>query len=192
MENFMFQGMSRRFRVVCSHNLNNPDKFFIDISLDGLASHDAIFKMQKIRYKDENLERVCNDGRGIMLREARSDGSIHLMYTQHRDPYAQLAQKRMRAIIDPLIIARFKEMREGEHIQTICEPLFTYNYELQNVCKSKGYAESLQEEEALREVKKQERLKKLKQIRQEFYAKQKYADAPHLRLMLKQAECRGD
>ncbi len=183
--------MNTRYRVVVSHNKQHPDTYFIDICRDGFCSHDMLFSMQKKYYEDENLERVFNDSRGIMLIESK-DGDIHLRYTGHCDIMARRHQEALRKKIDPLIIKTFKNMKDENKLQTISVPLIEINTDLQQVCKNKGYAENAQEEKALKEAEKAERIAYLKKIRHQFYLKQKYADAPHKRLMLSQASRSGD
>ncbi len=187
----MYTSMIVSYRVVCSRNPKNPEKFFVDICRDGFCSHEVMLKMQKKRYGDDKLESLCSAGRGIMIREAR-DGSVRLVYTYHRDFYARQAQAKIREKIDPLILAAFAEMRKKGDFQTIHESLIECNNELVEASSKKGYAESLQEEQALQAAEKAERLARLKEIRRSFYERQKYAAQPHLRLALMQAERSGD
>lgn len=187
----MFYAMFIRYRVVCSQNPEKPEKVYIDICRDGFCSHDLMFQLQKKKYNDNKLERVFNDSRGIMLREGR-DGSIALLYTNHKDAMARKAQNEKRAIIDPLIIRVFKQMKEEGACVTFSMPMNAYGEERGGILKREGNVQCLKDEIALTETLRQERLEKLKQVRHEFYAKQKYANAPHLRLMLAQAERSGD
>lgn len=180
-----------RYRVICSQNPEHPEKMYVDICRDGFCSHDYMFELQKKKYNDEKLERVFNDSRGIMLEERRADGAVTLKYTRHRDPMAQKAQKEKRAIIDPIILRVFKRMKEEGEFLTFSMPAVMYAEERGEIVKRDG-VQCLQDEMALAETLRNERMKKLKKIRQEFYAKKKYAAAPHLRLMLKQAERSGD
>lgn len=187
----MFYAMFLRYRVVCSYNPEKPGKYYIDICRDGFCSHDLMFELQKKKYNDDKLERVFNDSRGIMLKEGR-DGSVALIYTWHNDKMARLAQQEKRAVIDPLILRVFKQMKEEEACVTFSMPVCAYAEERGEILKRDGNVQCLQDEIALQEVLRKERLEKLKAIRHAFYAKQKYAAAPHLRLMLAQAERSGD
>lgn len=181
-----------RYRVVCSYNPEKPEKLYIDICRDGFCSHDLMFDMQKKKYHDDKLERVFNDSRGIMLNYGREDGTIKLIYTKHRDKMAQLAQEKKRALIDPKILEVFKKMNENGYGLTISMPMYAYSEELGKKLNKGAYARTPQEEAALLAKENNERLEKLKKIRQDFYAKQKYASAPHLALMIKQLRQSGD
>ena len=181
-----------RYRVVCSSNPEKPENLYIDICRDGFCSHDLMFEMQKKKYHDDKLERVFNDSRGIMLNYRREDGAVKLIYTKHRDKLAQLVQEKKRALIDPKILAVFEKMTENGLGLTISMPVYAYSDELGQKMKKGAYAQTPQEEVALMEKERKERLEKLKQIRQEFYAQQKYAYAPHLALMIKQLRQSGD
>ncbi|MCM1323555.1 MAG: hypothetical protein NC218_05290 [Acetobacter sp.] len=187
----MFYSMFTRYRVVCSQNPEKPEKVYIDICRDGFCSHDLMFQLQKKKYCDDKLERIFNDSRGIMLKEGR-DGSVALLYTYHRDIMARKAQNEMRARIDPLIIQVFRRMKEEGHCVTFSMPMNAYSQERGEILKRDGNVQCLQDEIALAEILRKERLEKLKKVRHDFYAKQKYAAAPHLRLMLAQAERSGD
>lgn len=181
-----------RYRVVCSYNPEKPEKLYIDICRDGFCSHDLMFEMQKKKYHDDKLERVFNDSRGIMLNYKRDDGDVCLIYTKHRDKMAQLSQAKKRALVDPKILEVFRKMNENGLGLTISMPMYAYNDELGKKLKKGDYARTPQEEAALFEKERKERLERLKKIRQEFYAKQKYAFAPHLALMIKQLRQSGD
>lgn len=187
----MFYMGNAAYRVVVSHNEQYPDIYFIDICRDGFCSHDMLFCMQKKYYEDENLTRVFNDSRGIML-IATPEGQLFLRYTGHRDKMAREHQRLLRQKIDPLIIKTFNKMMADGKMQTICVPFVEIDYDLQRACQQKGYAESLQEEDALKAIERKERIERLKKIRHKFYLKQKYASAPHIRLMLAQAGRSGD
>lgn len=187
----MFYSMFTRYRVVCSCNPENPEKLYIDICRDGFCSHDLMFELQKKKYNDKKLERIFNDSRGIMLKEGR-DGSVALLYTYHRDIMARKAQQEKRAVIDPIILRVFKRMKEEGNSVTFSMPACMYSQERGEILKRDGNVQSLQDEMALAETLRKERLEKLKEIRHAFYAKQKYAAAPHLRLMLMQAVRSGD
>lgn len=187
----MFYAMFTRYRVVCSHNPEKPDKIYIDICRDGFCSHDLMFQMQKKKYNDSNLERIFNDSRGIMLKEGR-DGSVALVYTYHNDIMARKIQKEKRAKVAPLIMQVFRQMKKQKRCVTFSMPMSAYSEERGKILKRDGDVRCLQDEIALAETLRQERLEKLKQVRHEFYAKQKYANAPHLRLMLAQAERLSD
>lgn len=187
----MFFAANTMYRVVVSHNKKYPDTYFIDICRDGFCSHDMIFLMQKKHYEDENLERVFNDSRGIMLVASRN-GDISLRYTRHRDIWARKNQELLRQKIDPLIIETFNNMIKEGCMQTISEPFVETSKDLQDICKKKGFAENLLEEEALKAAEKRERIERLKKIRHNYYLNQKYADKPHVRLMLEQMERSGD
>lgn len=191
MSDPIFYAMSLRYRVVCSHNPEYPDKLYVDICRDGFCSHDYMFEQQKKKYGDEKLKRVFNDSRGIMLREGR-DGSVALIYTYHKDVMARKAQKEKRAVIDPIILRVFRRMKEEGACVTFSMPACLYAQERGEILKRDGNVQCLQDEIALEETLRKERLEKLKQVRQAFYAKQKYASAPYLRLMLAQAERAGD
>lgn len=181
--------MYASYRVVCSENQDlYPGKIFVDICRDGFCSHDCIFKMRQ--YLNPGVERIFNDSRGIMLREAR-DGSFHLVYTRHRDVRAQKDQEIKRQRVDGLIIEEFKKMREKGLIQTISVPYARLMYVGENVKKG-GKVNTFQEERAYELLNKEERIARLKAIRSAFYEKDKYAKAPHLRLMLEQMKYRGD
>ncbi len=188
----MFYAMNTMYRVVVSHNPEHPNTYFIDICRDGFCSHDMIFEMQKKYYEDDNLQRVFNDSRGIMLVVSRDGNDCHLRYTWHNDYMARQHQALLRKKIDPQIMNVFDKMIEKGRMQTISVPLIEVETDLQRVCKEKGYAENLQEEEALKAAARAERLQQLKKIRHKYYLNQKYAAAPHLRLMLAQAERSGD
>ncbi len=187
----MFDALFWRYRVVCSYNPEKPERVYIDICRDGFCSHDLMFELQKKNYNDDKLQRIFNDSRGIMLQEGR-DGSIALLYTRHRDIMAHQAQMKKRAVIDPMIIQTFKKMREEGHCMSFSMPVCAYSAERGEILKRDGNVQCLQDEIALQETLRKEKLAKLKEIRHEFYARNKYAAAPHLRLMLKQAEYSGD
>ena len=187
----MFYKGNVTYRVVVSHNPKHPEIYFIDICRDGFCSHDMIFMMQKKYYEDENLVRVFNDSRGIML-ITTPEGEKFLRYTGHRDIMAQHHQALLRQKVDPQIMKTFDKMMEDGKIQTICVPFVEIDSDMQRVCQEKGYAESLQEEDALKALERKQRIEQLKKIRHKYYLNQKYADAPHLQLMLKQAERSGD
>lgn len=187
----MFYSMYTRYRVVCSYNPEKPSRLYIDICRDGFCSHDLMFELQKKNYNDDKLQRVFNDSRGIMLREGR-DGAIALLYTRHRDIKAHEAQMEKRAVIDPLIIQVFKRMREqGAHV-SFGLPVCAYSAERGEILKRDGNVQSLKDEIALAETLRKEKLERLKVVRHAYYERQKYAAAPHLRLMLAQAEHSGD
>ncbi len=191
MSDPIFYAMSLRYRVVCSHNPEHPDKLYVDICRDGFCSHDYMFEQQKKKYKDDKLERVFNDSRGIMLKEAR-DGTLALIYTSHKDPKAREAQKKKRAQVDPIIFEVFNKMKEEGKCVSFSMPAVMYAEERGEILKRDGNVQCLQDEMVLEETLRKERLEKLKQVRHDFYAKQKYAAAPHLRLMLAQAGRSGD
>lgn len=181
-----------RYRVVCSYNPEKPEKLYIDICRDGFCSHDLMFEMQKKKYHDDKLERMFNDSRGIMLAYWWQDETVKLFYTKHRDKMAQIAQEKKRALVDPKILEVFKKMNEDGWGLTISMPVYAYSEALGKELKEGALARTPQEEAALFEKEKKERLEKLKKIREEFYAKQKYASAPHLALMIKQLRQSGD
>lgn len=182
-----------RYRVVCSYNPERPERLYIDICRDGFCSHDLMFEMQKKKYHDDKLERVFNDSHGIMLVAGRNDGVVRLCYTQHRDVMAQIQQKKKRALIDPKILQVYKKMiEEGGMGLTISMPVYAYNDELGKALRDNEYARTPYEEAAIYEKQRKQRFEKLKKIRLDFYAKQKYASAPHLGLMLKQMKYLGD
>ena len=169
------------YRVVCSWDPDCPKRIYVDICRDGFCSHDHLFEMQKKFYHNDKLERIFNDSKGIMLRQSRDGGDIHLFYVKHKDIMAQQRQKKLRELVDGEIIRVFKQMQEQGKLQTICVQLLDFK-----VDTAKHYAQSAKEEQILELIKKEERLKKLKEIRQAYYAQQKYASCPHVQLMLNQ------
>jgi len=178
------------YRVVVSHNPKNPDVFYIDMCRDGFCSHDLLLKMQKKFYRNKDLERVFNDSKGIFLKEYR-DGRITLCYIHHNDVMAQQKQARLRAKVDGEIIRVFKRMREENKLQTISVQTEEFYYDTQrpNIYQP---SRSLYEETARAKLKREERIKQLKEIKQAYYAKQKYADCPQIMLAWKQALRQGD
>lgn len=179
------------YRIVCSHSVKDPERLYIDICRDGFCSHDLLFKMQQKFYRDDELELLFRDSRGIILREGR-DGTIHLVYTKHRDKMAQLAQEKLRARVDPLIIKRFKEMRDAGNFQTISVSTHDFWQVVNKPTPQNHPIQCLEDEKARENELKEKRLQRLKQIRTDFYAHQAYASAPHLLLALKQHERSGD
>jgi hypothetical protein len=183
------EGMYVSYRVVCSENKDlYPGVIFIDICRDGFCSHDCMFKMRQ--HLNPGVERMFNDSRGIMLREAR-DGSINLVYTKHKDVMAQRAQEKKRKRVDHLIIEEFKKMKERGAVQTISVPSTQLQY-VGEECKKSGKISSYQEEKAYKLLNKEERIARLKAIRSAYYENRKYAEAPHLRLMQEQRKYLGD
>lgn len=169
------------YRVVCSWEPDCPKRIYVDICKDGFCSHDYLFEMQKKFYHNDKLERIFNDSRGIMLRQARDGGDIHLFYVKHKDIMAQQKQKKLRELVDGEIIRVFKRMIEEGKQQTISVSLLDFKPD-----ENKHYPESAQEEKIMEAMKREKRLKQLKIIRQAYYAKQKYASCPHVQLMLNQ------
>ena len=181
--------MCESYRVVCSENQDlYPGEVFVDICRDGFCSHDCIFKMRQ--HLNPGVERIFNDSRGIMLREAR-DGSVNLVYTKHRDVRAQKTQEEKRKRVDHLIIAEFKKMKENGLVQTISVPSLQLEY-VGDACKKSGKVSSAKEEKAYKLLNKEERIARLKAIRSAYYENRKYAEAPHLRLMLEQHKYLSD
>lgn len=179
------------YRVVCSRSLQNPEHLFVDICRDGFCSHDLLFKMQQKFYHNDELELLFRDSRGIILREGR-DGTIHLVYTKHRDKMAQLAQEKLRARVDPQIIKRFKEMKDAGKFQTISVQIRDIRQVVKTPALQNQPVQCLDDEKAQEETQREKRLQQLKKIKNDFYARQAYASTPHLLLKLKQQERSGD
>ena len=181
------------YRVVCSHDPERPNIFYVDICRDGFCSHDILYKMQKKFYRNDKLERVFNDSNGIKLRETR-DGRISLIYTKHRDIMAQQKQDAMRQKIDPEIIRVFKQMKAQNKLLTISVPLHDSVIvdEMKKDLGTHFTVNSLRTEDLKKQYERQKCVERLKKIRQAYYAKQKYASVPHLRLMIKQMMYSGD
>ena len=187
----IFYASVTTYRVVVSHNPENPDVFYVDMCRDGFCSHDLLLKMQKKFYRNEKLERVFNDSKGIFLKEYRADGHISLIYTKHRDVMAQQRQEKLRQKIDPEIIRVFKQMKAENKIQTISVQTEKFYYpDDKKVLPVKP--RSLYQENMLAEISRQEKIEKLKAIKQAYYAKQKYASCPEVMLAWKQAVRNGD
>lgn len=181
------------YRVVVSHNPQIPNVFYVDICRDGFCSHDILFKMQKKFYHNDKLEQVFNDSNGIKLRETR-DGQVSLLYTKHKDVMAQLHQQKLRAQIDMEILRVFRKMKEDKKMLTISVPLFddVVAEGMKQEFGRRFEVNSLRAEELKLQYERQQRLEKLKKVRLAYYANQKYASAPHLRLMLQQQKYSGD
>lgn len=174
------------YRVVCSWEPDCPKRIYVDICRDGFCSHDLLFEMQKKFYNNDKLERIFNDSRGIFIKETRDGSSVNLIYIKHRDPMAQKRQKELRALVDGEIMRVFRRMKEEGKLQTISvQTQFDW-------VPTTSEPKSLFEEKAKEEKSRAERLKKLKKIRSEYYASRKYANAPHIRLMMAQKERSGD
>ena len=180
----IFYSSVTTYRVVVSHNPKNPEVYYVDMCKDGFCSHDLLFEMQKKFYRNGNLERVFNDSRGIMLKEYK-DGSIHLFYVKHRDPMAQERQNKIRQKVDPEIIRVFKQMKAAGKLQTISVQTHEFYYDTQRQYIDKP-AWSLFEEKAREALAREEKAKKLREIKQAYYAKQKFASCPQVLLKLNQ------
>ncbi len=180
----IFYASSTLYRVVVSHHPERPDIYYVDMCRDGFCSHDLLFQMQKKFYRSPQLERVFNDSKGIFLRESRN-GDITLLYTKHRDIMAQKRQAELRAKVDGEIIRVFKQMKAEEKLQTISVQVheFYYDNERPNIEKP---ARSLYEETARAKLLREEKAERLRKIKQEYYARQKYAAEPHIKLKLNQ------
>ena len=179
------------YRVVCSHNPQRPEKIYVDICKDGFSSHDLLFEMQKKVYHDDKLERIFNDSKGIYLKEFVQSGEVRLIYVKHRDVMAQQRQNKLRQKVDAEILRVFRDMKQQHKIQTISVPVQSFHYDkLQN--HAPVVAQSIYQETMQFELARQEKIKKLKQVRLAYYAKQKYAANPQLLLQWKQAARSGD
>lgn len=179
------------YRVVVSHNPEKPDIFYVDMCRDGFCSHDLLFKMQKKFYRNDKLERVFNDSKGIFLKEYRADGHIVLGYVHHHDVMAQQHQAKLREKIDPEIIRVFKQMKAENKIQTISVQTEEFYY-AEGKKKLPEYPRNLRQESIMAEAKRLDKIKKLKEIKQAYYAQQKYASSPQTMLAWKQAIRSGD
>ena len=181
------------YRVVVSHDSDRPNVYYVDMCRDGFCSHDIMFKMQKKFYRNDKLERVFNDSNGIKLKEAR-DGKVSLIYTKHRDVMAAKHQQELRQKIDPEIMRVFKKMKEDNRLMTISVPLqdSVIVDEMKRVLGAHFKVDSLQAEKLKTQYERQKRLEQLKAVRQAYYAQQKYASAPHLKLMIQQMKYSGD
>lgn len=180
----IFYASTILYRVVVSFNPEKPDIFYVDMCRDGFCSHDLLFEMQKKFYRNPKLERVFNDSKGIFLRESR-EGNIALIYVKHRDVMAQKKQAELRAKVDGEIIRVFKQMKAENKLQTISVQVheFYYDNERPNIEKP---AQSLYEETARSVLNREEKAERLRKIKQEYYARQKYAAEPHIKLKLNQ------
>lgn len=180
----IFYSSSTLYRVVVSHDLKRPDIFYVDMCRDGFCSHDLLFQMQKKFYRKPELERVFNDSKGIFLRESR-DGNITLLYTKHHDIMAQKRQTELRAKIDGEILRVFKQMKAEGKLQTISVQVHEFYYDNERPQIEKP-ARSLYEETARAKLLREEKAEQLRKVKQEYYARQKYASEPHIRLKLNQ------
>jgi len=187
----IFYASVTTYRVVVSHNPQNPDVFYVDMCRDGFCSHDLLFKMQKKFYRNDKLERVFNDSKGIFLKEYRADGHIALLYTKHRDVMAQRKQAKIREKVDPEIIRVFKQMKAEDKIQTISVQTAEFYYAGEQK-KLPIYPCNLQQETIMEEAERLDKIKKLNEIKQAYYAKQRYASCPQIMLAWKQAVRSGN
>lgn len=173
------------YRVVVSHNPENPDVFYVDMCRDGFCSHDLLFKMQKKFYRNDKLERVFNDSKGIFLKEYR-DGRVSLCYVHHNDVMARQKQASLRQKVDGEILRVFKQMKSAGKLQTICVQPQEFYYDEQRPRFQKSPM-SLYEETAKETMDRKEKASKLKEIKKAYYARQKFAASPHVLLAWKQA-----
>ena len=95
----------------------------------------------------------------------------------------------MRARIDSQIKKLFYAMKERGVTQTIQASL-TEAYEVFNLDMT--YPKSAREAELMQARERRQKRENIMKERQAYYARQKYAANPHIRLMIKQLERSGD
>ena len=179
------------YRVVCWENQN---QIFADIYPAGESrpenslTHDSIFMMRKkITPEAQRIES------GILLMDL-GNGNIILKYEKVYNRRMQIYQNNIRKKTDPIITHTFNKMKQTGKNRTF-EISFTNMcmlYDLQapkdnkSVCTYSTYQEVTNLEKI-----RLEKAHKLKQIKIDYYARDKYASNPHLKLALKQAMYRG-
>jgi hypothetical protein len=189
-----YEGLSVMYRAVCSMDPEHPEKVYVDICRDGFCSHDMLFVMQKKLYGDK-LQRIFNDSHGIIIRASRDGANARLIFVQHRDIMAREYQQKLRNKydIDNRVLKTFRDMMEKGQFQTISVPLNdVYQQTLGEACEKKNSVDNATEERALAAYEREEKLKRMKAGRDEFYARKEREAGGDLALLRKKMERSGD
>lgn len=179
------------YRVVCWENQN---QIFADIYPAGESrpenslTHDYILMMRKkITPTAQPIES------GIILTDL-GNGDILLKYGKVQDYHMQIYQDNIRKKTDPIITNTFQKMKQNGKNQTFEVALADMRilYDLQMPKDDKTLqVYSIHQEFIIRENARLEKIQKLKQIKTDYYANDKYASHPHLKLALRQTMYRG-
>ena len=176
--------MYDKFRVICCENREKyPGKLFIDIYPADHITHELLYRMRLKLTPD-----VYDITGGVYLDDLKN-GEVRLKYIKHHDKMLQKQQDAMRALIDPQIKKLFYAMKERGVTQTIQASL-TEAYEVFNLDMT--YPKSAREAELMQARERRQKRENIMKERQAYYARQKYAANPHIRLMIKQLERSGD
>ena len=179
------------YRVVC---WENNEQIFADIYPAGESrpenslTHDSIFMMRrKITPEAQRIES------GIILTDL-GNGNILLKYEKVYNRRMQIYQDNIRKKTDPIIINTFNKMKQIGKNRTfdisIADMCMLYDlHALEHNKKIVIY--SARQEDMRQEMIRWEKTQKLKQIKMNYYANDKYARRPHLKLALRQAMYRG-
>ncbi len=176
--------MYDKFRVICCENREKyPGKLFIDIYPADHITHELLYRM-RLRVTPD-----VHDITGGVYLDDLGGGEIRLKYIKHYDKMLQKQQAEMRALIDPQISKLFYEMKKRGITRTINASLADA-YEIFNI--GMIYPKSAKEEEFMRVQEQRRKREQILKEREAYYAQQKYAGNPHIGLMIKQLERRGD
>ena len=173
--------MYDKFRVICCENRDKyPGKLFIDIYPADHITHELLYRMRLKLTPD-----VYDITGGVYLDDLKN-GEVRLKYIKHHDKMLQKQQDAMRARIDPQIKKLFYERGVTQTIQAS----LTEAYEVFNLDMT--YPKSAREAELMQARERRQKRENIMKERQAYYARQKYAANPHIRLMIKQLERSGD
>lgn len=179
------------YRVVCWENQN---LIFADIYPAGESrpenslTHDSIFMMRK--QITPNAQRVES---GIILTDL-GNGNILLKYEKVYNKRMLIYQNNIRKKIDPIITDTFNKMKQNGRNRTfdISFPNMCMLYDMQKPKENNRISTYSTQQEAINQEQiRLEKAQKLKQIKINYYANEKYASKPHLKLALRQAMYRG-
>lgn len=177
--------MYDKFRVICCENRQKyPGKLFIDIYPADHVTHELLYQMRLKITPD-----VYDITGGVYLDDL-GDGQVRLQYIKHYDKRLQRQQDALRVRLDPMIKELFYEMKKRGLTSTVQASL-TEAYEVFGFGDIE-HPRSAREEELWQRKQRRLRVEELKKIRVAYYARQKYASAPHLRLIIKQLERSSD
>ncbi len=176
--------MYDKFRVICCENPNKyPGKLFIDIYPADHITHELLYQMRLKLTPD-----VYDITGGVYLDDL-GGGNVRLQYIKHYDKRIQKQQALIRERVDAQIIKLFKDMKDRGVDKTISASL-TEVYEVFRA--DEVYPKSAKDEKILNAQRQYAKRQKIMAQRQQFYAQQKHASAPHIALMINQLERSGD
>lgn len=178
--------MYDKFRVICCENRQKyPGKLFIDIYPADYVTHELLYQMRLKITPD-----VYDITGGVYLDDL-GDGQVRLQYIKHYDKRLQRQQDALRVRLDPMIKELFSEMKKRGLTSTVRASL-NEAYEVFGLRDINNSPKSARETELLQKQQRRQKAEELKKIRTAYYARQKFASAPHLRLMIRQLERSGD